>query len=87
MIKEIQIYPRDEVEVALNSISFNFPVYKDGQGVQELLWDKGSTVGLKYDGMVTTVGDNKYGQCKLLHTNKNTPSMWRRSRCLNENSQ
>lgn len=40
LIKEIQIYPRDEEEVPLKSISFNFPVYKDGQEVQELLWDK-----------------------------------------------
>ena len=40
LIKEIQIYPRGETEVPLKSISFNFPVYKDGQEVQELLWDK-----------------------------------------------
>ena len=44
LIKEIQIYTRDEAEVPLKSISFNFPVYKDGQEVQELLWDKGNTV-------------------------------------------
>ncbi|MDK2991622.1 MAG: site-specific recombinase, partial [Clostridiales bacterium] len=31
-------------EVPLKSISFNFPVYKDGHEVQELLWDKGNTV-------------------------------------------
>ena len=31
LIKEIQIYPRGETEVPLKSISFNFPVYKDGQ--------------------------------------------------------
>jgi len=40
LIKEIQIYPRGEAEIPLKSISFNFPVYKDGQEVQELLWDK-----------------------------------------------
>ena len=40
LIKEIQIYPRGETEVPLKAISFNFPVYKDGQEVQELLWDK-----------------------------------------------
>lgn len=44
LIKEIQIYTRDEAEVPLKSISFNFPVYKDGQEVQEILWDKGNTV-------------------------------------------
>ncbi|RXI40144.1 recombinase family protein [Clostridium tetani] len=44
LIKEIQIYPRDEEKVPLKSIFFNFPVYKDGQEVQELLWDKGSHV-------------------------------------------
>lgn len=40
LIKEIQRYPRDETEVPLKFISFNFPVYKDGQEVQGLLWDK-----------------------------------------------
>lgn len=40
LIKEIQIYPRDETEVPLKSISFNFPVFKDGEEVKELLWDK-----------------------------------------------
>ena len=44
LIKEIQIYPRGEVEVPLKAISFNFPVYKDGQEVQELLWDKDTHV-------------------------------------------
>ena len=44
LIKEIHIYNRDEAEVPLKSISFNFPVYKDGEKVQELLWDKGNTV-------------------------------------------
>lgn len=44
LIKEIQIYTRDEAEVPLKSISFNFPVFKDGKEVQELLWDKGNTV-------------------------------------------
>jgi len=44
LIKEIQIYTRDEAEVPLKSISFNFPVYKDGHEIQELLWDKGNTV-------------------------------------------
>ena len=44
LIKEIQIYTRDEAEVPLKSISFNFPVYKNGQEVQELLWDKDTHV-------------------------------------------
>ena len=44
LIKEIQIYTRDEAEVPLKSISFNFPVYKDGHEVQELLWDKDTHV-------------------------------------------
>ncbi len=48
LIKEIQIYTRDEAEVPLKSILFNFPVYKDGKEVQELLWDKGNTVEVVY---------------------------------------
>ncbi len=37
LIKEIQIYTREEAEVTLKSISFNLPVFKDGREVQELL--------------------------------------------------
>ena len=44
LIKEIQIYPRDETEVPLKSILFNFPVFKEGEEVQELLWDKDTHV-------------------------------------------
>lgn len=44
LIKEIQIYPRDETEVPLKSIFFNFPVFKEGEEVQELLWDKDTHV-------------------------------------------
>ena len=44
LIKEIQIYPRDETEVPLRSIFFNFPVFKEGEEVQELLWDKDTHV-------------------------------------------
>ena len=44
LIKEIQIYPRDEAEVPLKSIFFNFPVFKDEEEVQELLWDKDTHV-------------------------------------------
>ena len=44
LIKEIQIYTHDEAEVPLKSISFNFPVFKDGEEVQELVWDKDTHV-------------------------------------------
>lgn len=44
LIKEIQIYPCDETEVPLKSIFFNFPVFKEGEEVQELLWDKDTHV-------------------------------------------
>ena len=44
LIKEIQIYPNGESENPLKSIEFNFPIYKDGQEVRRLLWEKGNTV-------------------------------------------
>jgi site-specific DNA recombinase len=44
LIKEIQIYTHEEADVPLKSISFNFPVLKNGKEVQEFLWDKGNTV-------------------------------------------
>ncbi len=44
LIKEIQIYPRDETETILKSIEFNFPIYKDGQAVNKVLWESGNTV-------------------------------------------
>ena len=44
LIKEIQIFPRDESEQILKSIEFNFPVYKDGEEVRALLWESGNTV-------------------------------------------
>jgi hypothetical protein len=44
LIKEIQIYTHEEADVPLKSISFNFPVLKNGREVQEFLWDKGNTV-------------------------------------------
>ena len=43
-IKEIQIYPNGESEQLLKSIEFNFPIYRDGQEVRRLLWEKGNTV-------------------------------------------
>ena len=44
LIKEIQIYPNWESEQPLKSIEFNFPIYRDGQEVRRLLWEKGNTV-------------------------------------------
>ena len=44
LIKEIQIYPNGESEQPLKSIEFNFPIYRDGQEVRQLLWEKGNTV-------------------------------------------
>ena len=44
LIKEIQIYPNGESEQLLKSIEFNFPIYRDGQEVRRLLWEKGNTV-------------------------------------------
>ena len=44
IIKEIQIYPNGESEQPLKSIEFNFPIYRDGQEVRRLLWEKGNTV-------------------------------------------
>ena len=44
LIKEIHLYPREESKVPLKSILFNFPVYKDGQQVEEILWDSGNTL-------------------------------------------
>ena len=44
LIKEIEIFPRDEAELPLKSILFNFPVYKDGEDACDFLWDKSTTV-------------------------------------------
>ena len=44
LVKEIQIYTHEESEVPLKSIFFNFPVFKDGEEVQELLWEKDTHV-------------------------------------------
>ena len=46
LIKEIQIYPNGESEQPLKSIEFNFPIYRDGQEVRRLLWEKGNTVDI-----------------------------------------
>ena len=47
LIKEIQIYPNGESEQPLKSIEFNFPIYRDGQEVRRLLWEKGNTVEME----------------------------------------
>lgn len=44
LIKEIEIYRNDESEYPLKRIGLNFPVFKDGGEVTELLWDKGNIV-------------------------------------------
>ena len=44
LIKDIEIFPFGESEVPLKSISFNFPVYKDGYLSDKLLWDKSTHV-------------------------------------------
>ena len=44
LVKEIQIYPKDESKQVLKSIEFNFPVYLEGNEVREVLWEKGNTV-------------------------------------------
>ena len=44
LIKKIQIYPNGESEQPLKSIEFNFPIYRDGQEVRRLLWEKGNTI-------------------------------------------
>ena len=44
LIKEIEIFPRDEAELPLKSILLNFPVYKDGEDACDFLWDKSTTV-------------------------------------------
>ena len=48
LIKEIEIYRNDESEYPLKRIGLNFPVFKDGGEVTELLWDKGNTVETKW---------------------------------------
>ncbi len=44
LIKEIHIYPKDESDQILKSIEFNFPIYRDGAEIRELLWESGNTV-------------------------------------------
>lgn len=44
LVKEIQIYPEGESDTPLESMKFNFPVYKDGQEVNEIFLDKQTNV-------------------------------------------
>ena len=44
LVKEIQIYPEGESDMPLKSMKFNFPVYKDGQEVNEIFLDKQTNV-------------------------------------------
>ena len=44
LVKEIQIYPEEESDTPLESMKFNFPVYKDGQEVNEIFLNKRTNV-------------------------------------------
>ena len=44
LVKEIQIYPEGESDTPLESMKFNFPVYKDGQEVNEIFLNKRTNV-------------------------------------------
>lgn len=44
LIKEVHIYPEGESDTPLKSMKFNFPVYKDGQEVNEIFLDKQTNV-------------------------------------------
>ena len=58
LIKEIEIYRNDESEYPLKRIGLNFPVFKDGGEVTELLWDKGNTVETDY--LLTYSDENRF---------------------------
>ena len=57
LVKEIQIYPEGESDTPLKSMKFNFPVYKDGQEVNEIFLDKQTNV----DTLVVTRELKNYG--------------------------
>ena len=42
--KKFRYIQMGESEQPLKSIEFNFPIYRDGQEVRRLLWEKGNTV-------------------------------------------
>ena len=60
LIKEIEIYRNDESEYPLKRIGLNFPVFKDGGEVTELLWDKGNTVETITVKTKETVEDSRF---------------------------
>ena len=67
LVKEIQIYPEGESDTPLKSMKFNFPVYKDGQEVNEIFLDKQTNVEtLIKIGRAHTAGDffDKYALAK-----------------------
>lgn len=66
LIKEIEIYRNDESEYPLKRIGLNFPVFKDGGEVTELLWDKGNTVEKRAVWRCTSRLD--YGKRYCLHS-------------------
>ena len=68
LIKEIEIYRNDESEYPLKRIGLNFPVFKDGGEVTELLWDKGNTVDpeaftQEWSTYVAKGKNHRYGLC------------------------
>ena len=44
LVKEIQIYPEGESDTPLESMKFNFPVYKDGKEVREIFLNNNTNV-------------------------------------------
>lgn len=40
LIQEIQIYPEGESDCPLKSIKFNFPVFQNGKGTEEVFLNK-----------------------------------------------
>ena len=45
LIKEVQIYPKDEQAIMpLKSITLNFPIYIDNKEVNKLPWDKQGSI-------------------------------------------
>ena len=44
LIQEIQIYPEGESDCLLKSIKFNFPIFQNGEEVDEIFLNKQSNV-------------------------------------------
>ena len=74
LIKEIEIYRNDESEYPLKRIGLNFPVFKDGGEVTELLWDKGNTVDIVLQDLmdrgIKVAGGDRLGKTILFAQNK-----------------